>query len=528
MKKPEGQTLPEMLAYLVKTNGDAPAITFEGRTLSYGELQSDAWKLAAGLSARGIKPGDHVGLLMGNSIDWLSVLYGVASLGAVLVPINTWFRNRELSFLIAHSGIKCLIVEDNYLGTDYQALLREIGIEDGAFTDLEALIVKGAPSLQGATSFSDLREHGNWPGSDRPTGDDLAYILYTSGTTSNPKGVRVAHAPMIENCFNIGERIGMQEGDRVWFTTSLFWGFGCENAIINTLTHGACLVLQDRFEAGTALQQIEKESCTVLYATGNILTAMASHETRSARNLSSVRTALTFGPPSTIEAAVTLGAKDVCHAYGLTETYANCCVTDYRQPLELRKRSAGKPLPGMEIVIADPETHEPLPSGEVGEIKIRGLVMSGYHNDPEINAQVFDDQGYFLSGDLGWFDEEGNLYFKDRLKDVIKSGGINMAPAEIEAHLASHPAVQEAVVFGVPDEKKGQLPVSLTVLRTSMTVDETDLMAFCRSSLASYKVPVSIKFVTSEDIPRNASGKVVKGKLIQIWASLQANEPNNS
>ena len=349
----------------------------------------------------------------------------------------------------------------------------------------------------------------------RASPEDTAMLLYTSGSTSTPKGVPIQHFGLIENAWNIGERLGISGGDRIWLPSPLFWGFGCENALFVSLTHGACLVLQDVFDAGEALRLLEEEHCTAAYVTANMVHAVLEHPDFGKRDLSKLRRGATLGSPAQIERAAQL-ARDICHVYGLTETYANAITTQVTDPLEVRKHSIGFPLPGMDVVIADPETHAAVDDGEIGEIKVKGYVTLGYHNDPEKNAAAFDQDGYLLTGDLALRGEDGLIYFRGRLKEMVKTGGINVSPVEVEDALRSHPDVQEAFVTGIADLTHDEIVAAVIVSRRkTLTADQ--LNQHCRQTLAAYKVPRTYRFVGAEELPVTATGKLQKNRLAEFF-----------
>ncbi len=346
--------------------------------------------------------------------------------------------------------------------------------------------------------------------------EDVAYLLYTSGTTALPKGVQLQHGGLIENMWNIGERQHLRAGDRLWLAVSLFWGLGCENALFAVMTHAGCIVLQEHFEVGEALRLIEAERCTVFYGTPNMVHALERHPDRPARDLSSLRTGATLGSPEQIRRLIDLGVPEICNIYGLTETYGNCTVTDVDDPLDRRLNTVGRPLPGVEIVIADPESHLPLDAGEVGEILVRGYVTVGYYKDPALNEQSFHD-GYFLTGDLGMLDGEGYLHFRGRLKEMIKTGGINVSPAEVEAVLAEAPDVAIAYVIGLPDPERDQRVAAVIVPKQGAVPSPTALAAHCAERLAAYKVPREFRFADAGVLPLTTTGKLQKARLAEFF-----------
>jgi fatty-acyl-CoA synthase len=257
--------------------------------------------------------------------------------------------------------------------------------------------------------------------------DDDAILLYTSGSTAAPKGILLKHGHWVSNSFHIGERMHVTHQDRLWLAVSLFWSFGIVNAVPNLLTHGGCVVLQESFDAGEALALIERERCSIFYGTPNIAQALWEHPKRTQHDLSSLRSGATIGTPEQVQRVVDLGVREICNIYGLSETYGNCAVTDAHDPLDARLQSVGRPLPGVTLRICHIESGELQPAGEVGEIRVKGPVVREYLKDPEKTAESFDDNGFFCTGDLGLLDTDGRLYFKGRIKEMVKSGGINLS-----------------------------------------------------------------------------------------------------
>ena len=300
----------------------------------------------------------------------------------------------------------------------------------------------------------------------------------------------------------------------------LFWSFGSANAVPAIITHGGWVVLQESFEAGEALALIEHERCSIYYGMGNMARALLEHEDHPGRRLGAMRTGLTIGPPEDIAMTIkALGAEDLCNVYGSTETYGNCAVTDAHDPLPLRLNSQGLPLPGMTIRVLDLITRQPLPPGEIGQLAVGGCVTPGYFNAPELNAEAFDRDGYFLTGDLGSIASDGHVRFRGRLKEMIKTGGVNVAPLEVEQVLLQHPDVVQAYVVGVPDQAKGEIVAAAVELRAGAATDTASIMAFCRERLASYKVPIQLAFRTAAQLPRTPTGKIHKPTLSQELAA---------
>ncbi len=527
---PRSRTLPDLLDEMAARYPDREAIICGDRRLTYAQFRDRARQLAKGLLRLGVRRGDKVALLMGNRAEWLLADFAVASLGATLVALSTWSTARELEYVLRHADASTLITVDRFLRSDYMAMLAAIcpelprapagSVHCERLPDLRRVVCLGGQDYPGTSRFRDLWELGGevadaeleaLRGQVDPS--DIAYILYTSGTTATPKGVQLQHYALIENMFHIGERQRLSQADRLWLAVSLFWGLGCENALFALMTHGGCIVLQEHFEPGEALHLMEREACTVYYGTPNMTAALLEHPDRGRHSLRALRTGATIGPPRAIQMAIDLGATQICNVYGLTECYGNCSLTDAEDPVEARLHTIGRPLPGMEIVIADPATRRPLPPGQVGEICIRGYITPGYYKDPEKNAAAFDAEGYLLSGDLGTFDEAGRLRFRGRLKDMVKTGGMNVSPLEVEEVLLAHPKVDQAHVVGVPDIRRGEALAAVIVPREDAPPSPDELREFCRGQLAAFKMPQHFVFRQRAGLPLTATGKVQKVKL---------------
>src|SRR6266478_8300726 len=259
------------------------------------------------------------------------------------------------------------------------------------------------------------------------------------------------------------------------------------------------------------------------YGMANMARALLEHEHHPGRRLGAMRTGLTIGPPEDIARTIeALGAAELCNVYGSTETYGNCAVTDAHDPLALRLHSQGLPLRGMAIRVVDPVTRRPLPEGEIGELAIGGYVTPGYYRAPELDAEAFDGDGYFLTGDLGTIEADGRIRFLGRLKEMIKTGGVNVPPLEVEQVLLQHPDVVQAYVVGVPDRTKGEIVAAAVQLRDGAATDPAAILAFCRERLASYKVPARLALRTAAQPPRTPTGKIHKPSLAEELAANSA------
>jgi fatty-acyl-CoA synthase len=533
---PERRTVGALLAHLAQAMSQQEAVVLPPWRLTYAGLYAQATVLAGGLWRLGIRPGEPVALLMSNRPEWITVAFGCALIGAPVVAISTWSRRVELEYVLDHSQAVALVTLDRFLGANYQALLTEIVPEVAQHPPgqlgatrlpaLRELIVLGQPALAAARGCDEVLALGRnldpavvHAASMRVQPTDVLYVLYTSGSTARPKGVTLTHAGCLENGFNIGERQHLTRADRLWLAVPLFWSFAAANALMALITHGGTVVLQERFDPEEAVRLIATERCTVYYGMSHMAQAMLDTPAwgRAARSL---RTGLTIGTPE--EMALTmhgLGVREICNVYGATETYGNATVTDAHELEALRLHSQGKPLPGMQLRIVHPETRAVLPPGEIGEILVAGYVTPGYYRDPENNARAFDTEGYFLTGDLGMLDAEGRLHFRGRLKDLIKSGGINISPLEVEAYLMTYPKVQYAAVVDLSDTTKGEVPVVALQLREGETATAEEIRGFCRDHIASYKIPVHVVFLRPDEFPRTSTGKVQKTELREVIAA---------
>jgi fatty-acyl-CoA synthase len=537
--RPAARTLGDLLDEMAAAAPHAEAVVFRDTRLDYAALKTRADEFARALLALGIRRGDRVALLVTNRPEWLIAAFATAKVGAILAAISTFSTPRELAWALEHSGAKALITLDAFRGRDFIDAVQEFCLElraslPGALCcdrlpELRAVVSTGEASpgvfswpaflaLAGAIDAKELAAAQR-----EVSADDICYILYTSGSTATPKGVTLAHGKVIANGFDIGERMHLGAADRVWLAVPLFWSFGSANALPAIMSHGGCLVLQETFEAGDAVALIERERCTVYYGMANMARAMREHPAHPGRRLGAMRTGLTIGPPEDIAMTIAvLGADALCNVYGSTETYGNCAVTDADDPLPLRLGSQGRPLPGMTIRALDLETRRALPAGGIGELAVSGYITPGYYGAPKLNETAFDADGFFLTGDLGSMGPDGRVRFHGRIKEMIKTGGINVAPLEVEEVLLQHPDIVQAHVVGLPDEAKGEIVAAAVELRGGATVDGTALLAFCRERLANYKVPARLVFRTAEELPRTPTGKIHKPSLVRELAATAA------
>ncbi len=521
---PLARNFGDLVAEMAGRDADAPAVIETGAELSYGELDARVGAFAAGLAGLGVRRGATVGLLCTNRWEWLVAALGAHRAGARIAAFNTFAKAWDLEYMIEHSGAEVLVCVDCFRSRDFREtlieLLPELGGEGPPFARFAALrevvVIGDRGDLSGAHGFDQvLAGDGAVDPEMVAPADADAFILYTSGSSARPKAVPLVHGAAIENGFAIGERMGLQATDRVLVAVPLFWAYGALNALPASLGHGATMVLQAAFEAAGALDLIEAHRVTAIYTLPNMTGALVEHDAFRPERVAGLRTGVTLGTPAEIERAATvLGVAGICNIYGGTETYGNCCVTPTSWSLEQRKVSQGPPLPGVELRIADRESEEPLPAGEVGEIQVRGYLARGYLGDSTGASAAFGADGWYRSGDLGSVDADGNLSFSSRATEMIKTGGINVAPREVEEFLAMHDAVASAAVVGVPDPRVDEVVVAFVVPREGADPGEEELRSFCAERIAGYKVPVRVHVLA--EMPATDTGKLARRKLVEM------------
>jgi len=535
--RPRSETLGDLLDEMAAATPRSLAVIFRDERFDYAALKVLADGFARALLATGVRRGDRVALLVTNRIEWLVAAFGAAKIGAVSAAISTFSTPRELGWTLEHCGASVLVTLDAFRGRSFLGALSELcpelarsapsALRSANLPVLHTVVaVQGDPAA-GVFSLANFLARGAGVGPAelaaaqrkvRP--EDICYILYTSGSTAAPKGVTLAHGPLIANAFDIGERMRLTAADRVWLAVPLFWSFGSANALPALMTHGGSIVLQESFEPGDAIALIERERCTVYYGMPNMARAIRGHPAHPGHRLGAMRTGLTIGPPEDIAMTIeSVGAAELCNVYGATETYGNCAVTDAHDPVDQRLHSQGLPLPGMTIRAVDPMTREALPADEVGELVVAGYVTPGYYRAPELDGAAFDQSSGFLTGDLGSIDRGGRVRFRGRLKEMIKTGGINVAPLEVEEVLLQHPDIVQAHVIGVADAAKGEIVAAVVEPRPGAAADAPAIIAFCRDRLASYKVPARLRFYTADQLPRTPTGKIHKPSLAGAFAA---------
>jgi fatty-acyl-CoA synthase len=528
-------TTADALRRAATTAPDVEAIVGSDGRLTYAELEQRVTTLRSALAAHGVKRGDHVGICLGNGQRWLSLFLALGSIGAVTVPINTRFRSEELAYALRQSRVKTLFVADRFLRVDFIAMLRGIcpaidtALPDPAFPDLQQIVVIGDDRPAAATSWEAFCAGAGEPleASCRP--DDLLLIQYTSGTTSFPKGVMLPHSNMLANGFFAGARLGLRAGDRYHSARPFFHVAGTTLSILASLQHAVTLVTMDRFEPGEALRLLEAERCTHFAGNDTMALMLLNHPDRPARGLS-LRGAWLAASPTIVRRFVhELGARECVTGYGLSEASPNVAQSCWWEPEDVRISSRMRPQPGVEIRIRGENGEDSAP-GVPGEILVRGWnVMRGYFDKPEETARAIDADGWLSTGDLGRLDTDRRLEFLGRVKDIIRVGGENVSPAEIEDVLHRHPKVRQAAVVGVPDARLVEVVAAFVVLNENCACAPDEIIAWSRDQMAGFKVPRRVWIVENfETIGMTASSKVQKKKLAALAKGLMDSDAEPS
>ncbi|SHN43702.1 FadD3 family acyl-CoA ligase [Cryptosporangium aurantiacum] len=513
----EARTMPELLRTAADRFADGTAIVDGAVRVTYTELADQVRTAARAYLASGVRPGDRIAIWAPNRAEFVAALLGAEYVGIAVVPLNTRFRGHEAREILARSRAVALVVADGFLGADYLGMLRTAAADtvdaSGAgpvpgLPHLRLVVELGEPR-SGTVSWADLLAAAERvPASavedaaGGVTPETVCDVLFTSGTTGAPKGVMSSHRQTLSVAAVWARGASLTPDDRYAVVNPFFHSFGYKAGIIAAMTAGTTIYPVATFDPEALLGLIERERITVLPGAPTIFTTLINHPKRETYDLSSLRFAIA-GAASVPENLFqqmrdVLGFDTVAQAYGLTE----CVVATQSRPNEDPAHIAGTTgpaVPGLEIRIAGPED----------EVQIRGAnVMLGYFEDPDATAAAIDPDGWLHTGDQGRLDEHGCLTITGRIKDMFIVGGFNVYPAEVENVLADHPAVAEAAVIGVPDERLGSVGRAYVTLRPGATLDEDAVLAHCRERLANFKVPRSL--VVLDELPRNAAGKILK------------------
>ncbi|MCI3274305.1 FadD3 family acyl-CoA ligase [Streptomyces cylindrosporus] len=472
-------TIPRMVLSAADRFGDAEAVVDGDLRLTFTQLVERVRVAAGAFAELGVGRGDRVAIWAPNSAEWIVAAFGLLTAGGVLVPVNTRFKADEAHDIVTRSGAKAVLVQQGFLGLEFT----------------------GPPGVPVIDLKSGFLASGS-PFEREVDGDDVADIVFTSGTTGRPKGVLMTHAQTLRLYAEWCDLADLREGDRYLIVNPFFHIFGYKAGVITSLIRGATILPVPVFEVDRVLDLVERERVTMLPGPPTLYHSLLEAQAKGGRDLSSLRSAVTGAADIPVELIrrirEELPFRSIMTGYGLSEAGT---VTASRpgDSFEDIATTVGTPCEGVEVSIADD-----------GEVLVRGYtVMRGYLDDPEATAEAIDEEGRLHTGDLGTLDERGHLRIVGRKKDMFLVGGFNAYPAEIEGFLLRHPAVAQVAVIGVPDERMGQVGKAFVVRHGPVT--EGELIAWSRERMAGFKVPRSVEF--REELPLNATGKVMKDQL---------------
>jgi fatty-acyl-CoA synthase/long-chain acyl-CoA synthetase len=528
-------TIGDLLLNAADRYPDTLALVFPDAQYTYAELASRALRRARSLQALGVKPRDHVGILMHTCPAFVEIFFAAALCGAVIVPINARYRASELAYVVENGDLVTLITTDTI--AEQVSFVERLG---GAFPDLklqsepERLHLSAAPKLRnvvlmGTSNPAGFVSQSRFESLADTVAErevhitrlgvrvrDVGLMLYTSGTTANPKGCLITHEAQVRNSIALGRhRYRLTHEDRFWSPLPMFH-IASVLPMLAIFDVGGTYLTMGYFDAGVALEMLERYQVTATYPCFvTIMQGLIYHPNFASTDLSRVKfmNSNFAVQPAVVAESIMRAMPQALQvgSFGMTETAGTVCTGAWDEPESLRITRLGKPLPGLAVRIVDPESGKDVTLGSRGEVLVRGYsILEGYYKDPAKTAQAIDADGWFHTGDIGSLDQHGTIMFHGRYKDMLKVGGENVAAAEIEALLCRHPAVKLAQVVGIPDPKYAEVPAAFVEMNPGHSVTETELVSFCKQEVAAYKVPRFIRFV--DEWPMSSS-KIQKFRL---------------
>ena len=502
-------------------------------TRTYSEFRDDVDAFARALIALGVKPGDKVAVWATNVPQWFIAFWSAVRIGAVLVTMNTAYKIREAEYLLRQADVHTLILIDGYRDSDYISVIKSLCPELEYSSPLKPLHCKRLPFLRhiitvsskqkGCLTWDEALETGapvpveevtRLAALTRP--EDVCNMQYTSGTTGFPKGVMLTHHNIVNNGKCIGDRMDLSTADRFLIHVPMFHCFGMVLSMSAAMTHAATMSPLPYFSPKAALACVKQERITVCNGVPTMFIAMLEHKDFNPDDFTYMRTGIMAGSPCPIsvmrDVIDKMNMAEITIVFGQTESSPGCTMSSTDDPVEVRVATVGRPLPGVECKIVDPETYTELPDDVTGEFVARGYnLMKGYYKMPEATALAIDKDGWLHTGDLACRTPDGNFRITGRLKDMIIRGGENIYPKEIEEFLYTHPKIKDVQVIGVPSEQYGEEVMACIVLKDGEAMDDKEVKDFVFASMAKHKVPSYVDFV--EDFPMNAAGKILKYKM---------------
>lgn len=533
-------TLGQLLENTAARFPDNDAVIHADRDLrqTWSEFSACVDSMARGLMALGVRKGEKVAVWATNVPHWLTLMFATARIGAVLVTVNTNYRNTELLYLLQQSESENLFIIEGVRDHDFIASTYEV-IPDLRRQRRGMLQVETLPHLKRVFFLGTEKHRGMYslPEVFALAGDvsdeayerrkasvspyDVVNMQYTSGTTGFPKGVMLTHVNIVNNGYWIGFHQKFSQLDRVCLPVPLFHCFGCVLGVMACVNHGAAMVLLDAFSPVQVMTAVDQERCTALYGVPTMFQAILDHRVFSRFDFSSLRTGIMAGSvcpePLMRRVMERMGMREITICYGLTEGSPVMTQTRTDDSVERRVKTVGRHMPGIEVTIRDPDTHAEMPPHAVGEVCCRGYnVMLGYYNMPEDTAEAIDKDGWLHSGDLGSMDEEGYVSISGRIKDMIIRGGENVYPREVEEFLLKMEGVFDVQVVAVPSRRYGEEVGAFLIPKEGADIAPEDVRDYCRGQIAWYKIPRYVAVVDA--FPLTASGKIQKYKLREMAA----------
>lgn len=530
----ETVTLGRLLRRAAATWPDRPFLIADDRETTFQAFDREVDRLACALLSLGFGKGDHIALWLTNSADWVRMLFAAARIGMVVIPINTRYKASELEYILRQSDARALLMMDTCWGIDFYGILRSVAPEVGQqeagrlslakLPELRAVALWGAATRPGTLAMTDLLrtavdEAALAQAEGQVSPRDPALICYTSGTTGYPKGAMHSHI-VIKQSNNVADALHMESGEAILGHMPFYHVAGLFMAILPAVLRGMTLVVMPSWDADRALDLVQAHAVAQFGGIPTHYVDCFDAQRARPRDLSSVKAAWIGGasvsPEVVRRAREVLGTPYILPSYGMTETTISTTFARFDDPPNVAEENKGKLNGDFEARIVDPASGRTLGVGEIGELRLRGhIVTMGYYNNAEATRDAFTADGWFSTGDLGAFDADGNLKITGRIKEMFIVGGSNAYPAEIQAHLETHPGVRQALVVGVPHARLGQVGYAFVQREPqAAALTETEIIAHCKGAIADYKVPRYVAFVA--EFPMTESGKIKRHELVSV------------
>jgi acyl-CoA synthetase (AMP-forming)/AMP-acid ligase II len=510
MEAPDS-TVHELLINGARRNGDKTALIVDDESVTYAQLAARVAEAEAYLlREHQVVHGTKIATFMANSVDAAVWFLAIGGLGCTVVPLNTRLRKAELAFQIANSDSALIVVR----GSDLVQTLGEAILDNGRISHTLPALRSVVNCSTGRVPWALEYRPGDIRGTEppRPDPDDVLLMQYTSGTTAFPKGVLLSHRQILVNARGVADCLGVNSSDKVCSPSPVFHCAGSTLTLILGLSADATVVTTSAFVPARMLELIERQQVTIYSGIEVFFLGLMTDSAFNRNRIASIRTGWIAAQVEIVERVhVDMGLTGIVNVYGLSEASPNVTVSDPDGPLAQRL-TCGKPHSGMQVRIVGPDRTSEMSTGEVGIIQVKGpCVTRGYYRNPEATREVIDKEGWLHTGDLGWIDENGDLVYGGRSKDMLRVGGENVSPAEIEAALLTHPAVREVAVIGAPHPRMVEVPVAFVVPKPEERPSPGELTEFAAGLLAPFKVPREVIIV--DELPKTGSGKIQKVRL---------------